>query len=306
MKELIYIRFFFVLLLAVLSNQAMAQRFGEAPALLQPSGTQWFQNQYLANPAMAGIDTGLHVNAAYRSQLGGMEGAPKTAFFTADGAILNRVGAGINVFNDRAGLINRTRVGLTYAYHLPVGARGQRLHFGLSAAVNVQRLNYAHVDGDMEDPSLSAFNRRDDYFEIEYGMAYTGGPWTFQASLPNIRTVFSGKELGVNGGTIFFTAASYRFDLDGAIHRIEPKVAYRGVKGYDNIIDAGVQVSFLDDVVSVMGMYHSSKSVTCGLGLNIMKTVRIQALYNTQTGGVQNNMDGAFEVGATVNLFRQK
>src|SRR5690606_14004655 len=110
---------------------------------------QWFQNQYLANPAMAGIDTGLHLNAAYRRQWTGVEGAPKTAFFTADGLVGKRVGAGLSIFNDQAGLIDRTRIALSYAYHLPLGNRGQRLHFGLSLALNVQRLDYSHVDGDI-------------------------------------------------------------------------------------------------------------------------------------------------------------
>ncbi|GEP96976.1 hypothetical protein CCY01nite_32360 [Chitinophaga cymbidii] len=296
-----------MLLLAAGSiSQAAAQSLGEAPALLQPSGTQWYQNQYLANPAMAGVDSGMHINAAYRRLWNGMEGAPKTAFFTADGVVTGRVGAGINVFNDQAGLINRTRVGLTYAYHLPLGARGQRLHFGLSFVFNVHRLNYEHVDGDVTDPSLAAFNRRDDYFEAEYGMAYTDGPWTLQAAIPNVRALFTGEDRGVNGGGVFFTAASYRFTLPGAISRIEPKVGYRGVRGYDNILDAGVQISFLNNVASVMGMYHSSQSVTAGLGFNIMKTVQIQALYNAQTGGIQNNIDGAFEVGATIDLFRRR
>lgn len=309
MKQLIrkpiYIRIFFALIFSAgCISEGMAQSLGDAPALLQPSGTQWYQNQYLANPAMAGIDTGMHVNGAYRRQWSGVEGAPKTAFFTADGAMTGRVGAGVNVFNDQAGLIDRTRIALTYAYHLPLGARGQRLHFGLSFVFNVQRLNYEHVDGDITDPSLGAFNRRDDYFEAEYGMAYTDGPWTFQAALPNVRGLFTGKEEGVNGGGIFFTAASYRFALPGAVSRIEPKISYRGVKGYDNILDAGVQISFLNNVASVMGMYHTSESVTAGLGFNIMKTVQVQALYTAQTGGIRNHMDGAFEVGATVHLFR--
>ncbi|GAA0558092.1 PorP/SprF family type IX secretion system membrane protein [Chitinophaga japonensis] len=300
-----YMRFICCLLLAAgCISQGMAQGLSDAPALLEPSGTQWFQNQYLANPAMAGIDTGLHLNAAYRRQWSGVEGAPRTAFFTADGLVGKRVGAGLHIFNDQAGLIDRTRVALSYAYHLPLGNRGQQLHFGLSLALNVQRLDYSHVDGDITDPSLAGFNRRDNYFEAEYGMAYTDGRWTLQGALPNIRTLFTGDDKGVNGGGIFFTAASYRFTLPGAISRIEPKVAYRGVKGYDNILDAGLQVGFLDNVASVMGMYHTSKSVTAGLGVNIAKTVLIQALYTTQTGGIKTYVDGAYEVGATVNLFR--
>ncbi|QJB37185.1 type IX secretion system membrane protein PorP/SprF [Chitinophaga oryzae] len=113
-----------LLLLMTAAGGASAQTLSDAPALLDPSGTQFFQNQYLANAAMAGMDTGLHVNLAYRRQWKQLTGAPETRFLTVDGALGKRVGAGLNVFNDVAGLINRTRVAMSYAYHLPVGARG--------------------------------------------------------------------------------------------------------------------------------------------------------------------------------------
>ncbi|HEY0611904.1 MAG TPA: PorP/SprF family type IX secretion system membrane protein [Chitinophaga sp.] len=293
------------LLLTILSaRQAMAQSAGNSLSLLEPSGTQWFQNQYLANPAMAGIDTGLHLNAAYRRQYNGIDGAPVTGHFSADGALGKRVGAGLRIMNDEAGLLTRTRVALTYAYHLPLGLKGQQLHFGLSLAVNVQRLDYKQLNGDPNDPSIGAFNRRDNYFEGEYGMAYTDGNLYLQAALPNVRSLFTGKDYGANGGGVFFTAASYRFMPAGAISGIEPKIAYRGIKGYDNILDAGLNIYLLNNVANVMAMYHTSKSLTAGVGVNIKKAVILQALYTTQTGGIKTYVDGTYEIGATVNLFR--
>ncbi|MVT08173.1 PorP/SprF family type IX secretion system membrane protein [Chitinophaga tropicalis] len=281
-----------------------AQQAGNSQALLEPSGTQYFQNQYLANPAMAGIDSGLHINGAYRRQWTGIDGAPVTGYFTADGFITNRVGAGLHIFNDKAGLINRTRIAGTYAYRIPLDNNGRQLHFGLSLAMNFQRLDYSHVTGDPNDPSLSAFNRRDNYFEAEYGMAYTDAHWTLQGALPNVRSLFTGDNKGVDGGGIFFTAASYRFIQEGAISSVAPKLCYRGVKGYDNILDAGVNVGFLDNVANVMAMYHTSGSVTAGIGVNIKKMVTVQALYTTQTEGIKTYVDGSYEIGATVNLFR--
>jgi type IX secretion system PorP/SprF family membrane protein len=285
-------------------GKAGAQSLSNAGALLEPSGTQYFQNQYLSNPAMAGIEKGLHLNAAYRKQWSGIDGAPVTKFFTADGALGNRVGAGINIFNDVAGLINRTRVAITYAYHLPLSDADHQLHFGLSMAWNVQRIDYKNLNGDVMDPSVSAFNRRDNYFEAEYGMAYTDTRLTLQAALPNVRSIVTGDNKGADGGGIFFTAASYKFDVDETITSVEPKLAYRGIRGFDNILDAGVNVSLLNNVANVMAMYHTSKSVTAGIGVNIMKTVAVQAMYTTQTGGVKTYVDGTFEVGVTVNLFK--
>ena len=293
-----------LLLAAGMNQQAGAQSLSTAQALLEPSGTQYFQNQYLANPAMAGLEKGVHLNGAYRRQWSGIEGAPVTKFFSADAAMGSRVGAGIHVFNDVAGLINRTRVALTYAYHLPLTNPDQQLHFGLSLAWNVQRIDYKNLNGDMNDPSVGAFNRRDNYFEAEYGMAYTDTKLSLQASIPNVRSLFTGDNKAVDGGGIFFTAASYRFAVDETISSIEPKVCYRGVRGYDNILDAGVNVSFLNDVANVMAMYHTSKSLTAGIGVNILKTVGIQAMYTTQTGGIKTYVDGTYEIGATINLFK--
>lgn len=293
-----------ILLAAIGSRPAQGQSLGNSQSLLEPSGTQYFTNQYLANPAMAGRDTGVHFNGAYRRQWAGTSGAPETKFFTADALFGARVGGGVTLYNDQAGIMDRTRVGLTYAYHLPVGADGKTLHFGLSVAMNFQRVDYKSVDGDISDPSIGAFNRRDDYFEGEYGMAYTDAHWNIQGAVPNIRALFTGDDKGVDGGGIFFTAASYAFLPQGVVNRIEPKICYRGVKGYDNILDAGVNITFLDNVANLMGMYHSTKSITVGAGVNIMQTVMLQVMYNTQTGGIKTYVDGSYEIGLKVDLFR--
>lgn len=292
-----------LLLAAGITGQVSAQTLSDVPTLLEPSATQYFQNQYLANPAMAGFQKGVHLNAAYRHQWNGIEGAPVTKFFSADAAFGNRVGGGLHLFNDVAGLINRTRVALSYAYHLPLSNEEQQLHFGLSLAWNVQRLDAKNLNGDAYDPSIGAFNRRDNYFEAEYGMAYTDGHLNIQASLPNLRAIFTGNNKSVDGGGIFFTSASYRFAVNESISSIEPKVCYRGVRGNKNILDLGMNISVLNDVANVMAMYHTSKSVTAGIGVNILKTVGIQAMYTTQTGGIRTYVDGTYEVGATVNLF---
>lgn len=289
-------------LLTMAGLQAGAQSFSNKPALLQPSGTQYYLNQYLANPAMAGLDSALNINAAHRRQWSGIDEAPVNTFITGD----IRVGAsgfGVNIFTDKAGQLSRTRVALSYAYHLPLNRAGDKLlHFGLSVAVNSGRVSSYQLEGDASDPALAAYNERDDYFEGEYGMAYTDRHLTLQVSVPNARTLFTGKELGVNSGTVLFTAASYRLDLGGGISSLEPKLCYRQVKGYDGIVDAGVQLGFLNDVVTVMGLYQSSKSFTGGAGVQIAKVVTIQAMYTTQTGGLKNYSDGTYELGVRCRL----
>ena len=294
-----------ILLTTVFIQRTIAQTLSDAAALQEPSATQYFLNQYLANPAMAGIDSGVHINAAHRRQWSAIDGAPVNSFFTADAAMGSRVGAGIHVFNDVAGLLNRTRVALSYAYHLPLSDRGQQLHFGLSLALNIQRIDYAKINGDPNDPSIGAFNRRDNYFEGEYGMAYTDAHWTVQGSIPNIRSLVTGDDKAVDGGGIFYTAAAYQFIFtDGALSTVTPKLAYRGIKGYDNILDAGINIAFLDNALNGTLLYHTSGSATAGIGVNIRKTLSVMAMYTTQTGGIKTYVDGGFEVGMRLDLFR--
>ncbi|MFB6456207.1 PorP/SprF family type IX secretion system membrane protein [Chitinophaga sp. Hz27] len=298
-------KFMITVMCCAVSFKGYSQSLSKTAALLDPSATSFYQNQYLANPAMAGIDTGWHFNAAYRGQINGIDGAPKTKFFSADGYVGSRVGAGLNIFSDEAGLLTRTRVAGTYAYHLPLNDNGARLNFGLSLALNFQRLDYSKINGDPSDPAAAAFNRRDDYFEADFGMAYTNNHWTAQASLPNIRATFSGNSYpGVDGGTIFFSALSYKFDLDGAVSSVEPKACYRTIKGYDDIVDLGVNVGFLHNVANLTALYHTTGSFAFGAGVYILNTVRLNAFYNTQTTGLKNYTDGTYEVGLTVNLFK--
>lgn len=277
---------------------------GNTPALLEPSATQFFQNQYLGNPAMAGIDTGLHINAAYRHQWADVQGSPETKFLTADVYAGNRVGLGLNIFNDQAGLIERTRVGLSYAYHLPLHDPRKQLHFGLSLAFNTAYINRKNINGDASDPSVGRFNQRDNYFEGEYGMAYTDGHLTLQGALPNVISLFKkNPNSSVDGGSTYYTAVGYRFTTGNAVSSVEPKVAYRGVQGYDNILDMGANIGFLDDMFNITGLYHTTKSFTAGIGFRYKSIAGIHAFYTSQTGGIKSYVDGTFEVGINIHLF---
>lgn len=301
-KKAFYCLFFCGAMLSV--RNASAQSTSSTPALLEPSATQYFQNQYLANPAMAGADTGMHINAAYRHQWSDIPGSPTTKFLTADMLVGDRVGLGLNIFNDQAGLLQRTRVGVTYAYHLPLNDPSKQLHFGLSLAFNTAYIDRKNVNGDASDPSIAKYNQRDNYFEGEYGMAYTDGHLNVQAALPNVFGLFKkDPNSSVDGGSVFYTAIGYKFNTNAGVSSVEPKIAFRGVKGYDNIVDLGANVGFLQDVLNVTALYHSTKSVTGGIGVKIKSIAWLHLFYTSQTGGIKTYVDGTFEVAARINLF---
>ena len=279
-----------------------AQSFGKAINIFDPPEAQYFFNQYLANPAMAGLDSGIHINASYRRPWDAIPGAPVTQTVTADANIGSRVGVGLNFFNDKSGLMLRTRVAGTYAYHLPLGLNGQALHFGLSLAMEVQRINTKNLEGDLNDPSVGAFNRRDNYFESDFGMAYTDQHLTVQAAMPNLIGFVKNDNKDIVGQASFFSAVSYKFDTGEEVSKVEPKVAFRGVRGGKNILDAGANVGLLGNWANVFGMYHSSGSISAGAGFNYKSLLSVQGVYISQTTGYSTIMGNSFEVDLRVNI----
>lgn len=286
-KKIIYTILTVSLLLAINSQKVMAQ--------LHPLGMQYYSNQYLGNPAMAGVNEGISINGGHRQQWSGIPGAPTTQALTAEYG-KNRVGLGLNLNNDAAGLLKRTRVAATYAYHLPL-SDNQKLHFGISLGMMYERVENEMIDGDPTDGSLDRFARKENYVDGDFGMAYTSNGLTIQGAIPNLQQ-FIKKETNLKSvdKSTFLAAISYHWNLDPQNSAsLEPKVTFRGVKGYHNIVDVGVNLGLVEDKVSIMGVYHSSKSATFGLG-STYKSFFLMGMYTTETAALRSYVNGEFEL----------
>ena len=273
-------------------------------AQLNPMGSIYYQNQFLANPAMAGLETGLNLNAAFKTQWAGVDGAPKIQYLTGDyGLANNKVGLGILFYNEGAGAINRTRATLTYAYHLPLNGGANFLDFGLSAGLMNEWIDFGKAKGDLDDDVLNSFNNRRLYLDGDFGVAYRSDKLTLQAALPNLKRFFKRDVLrNVVDRSIYFIAAGYKFTTDKVINSIEPKLVYRGVQNYDGIFDAGVNLQFLENKLMLNGIYHSTNSFTAGFGANYKKQFSVLFQYTTNTSKMQSYSNGEFEVGLKYSI----
>ena len=275
----------------------------QSRAQLNPLTSQYYTNQYLINPAYAGISDGLKINAAYRKLWDNVPGSPLTQSLTADYGF-KRVGIGLNVYNESAGLQRQIRVVGTYAYHLPLNGDGQQLHFGVSFGFMNQRLENGDLNGNPGDPLVAAYNTRKTYVDGDFGVSYTSSHLEIQAAVPNLKTALKRDAIMLADVTTFYGAVSYRVnlskDLDGT--DINPKVAYRTVRGFDNILDAGAQLEFANKQVFLLGLYHSTKSATFGVGMDYKKKYLISGSYTTQTSELNNYTNGSFELNLRLNL----
>ncbi|NEU06789.1 type IX secretion system membrane protein PorP/SprF [Flavihumibacter sp. R14] len=287
-----------LVLTAGITDKAMAQ--------LDPMGAQYFQNQYLANPALAGLDEGLVLNGGFRKQYSTIPGSPTTQTFTAGYQMSNRVGWGLNFYNDAAGLIKKTRAVGSYAYRLPLNNEGSQLHFGISLGFMNERIAFEDIEGDQGDITVGRFNQRETYVDGDFGMAYTDSRLNIQAAVPNMKSFFGTDENTTVDRATFFSSLSYKLFFGEGSTTLEPKVVYRGVKGHDNLVDAGANLMMSNGQLIFTGMYHSSQSATFGMGINYNKTLTLMGMYTTETAAMQTYANGNFEIGLKYRILKKE
>ncbi len=286
----------------MLTSALLSLAVNKAKAQLNPLTSQYFLNQYQANPAYAGFKEGLNVNLNYRKQWSNIPGSPSTQAITADYQ-LNKVGLGINFYNEKAGSLQRTKAVATYAYHIPLNGENQQLNFGASLGIMNERVDYGGVNGDISDAALMEFNNKGSLVDGDFGIAYTSTKLSIEAAIPNIRSVFKDDNNTVDRSR-FYAAASYKINTNNTTIalEIEPKIAFRNIKGYKSIFDAGANFNFSNKLF-LMGMYHSSNSASFGAGIN-QNSYAIMAFYTTETSALQGSANGTFEISLKATLFK--
>ncbi len=267
-----------------------------------PMGGQFYQNQFLGNPAFAGIGHGLNVNVHFRNQWRVLEGSPVSQAVTGDYRLTKigqeNVGLGLVIYNEKAGLIGRTHVSGSYAYHLPLNNTDQSLHFGISLGVFTDRLENSEIVGDPDDPWASDFNLRKTYLDGDFGLGYTSEKLTIQGALPNLKTLLKKDVNNAVGNSAGLLACSYRISKSVDAVIFEPKLSIQAFRGTGAIWSLGSNVITFNNLLSLTGMYQSNNRTTLGMGFSYGKYL-IQGFYT----GQREAIGGDFEIGLRVHLF---
>ncbi|HEX2629653.1 MAG TPA: type IX secretion system membrane protein PorP/SprF [Chitinophagaceae bacterium] len=155
----------------------------------RPHYTQYLINPYIINPAITGIENYTDVKLSIRDQWVGLNGAPRTVYFTVHGplgkkdyresATSFRVpgenprgraywetytaaephhGLGLTVINDKTGSFSKFSASATYAYHLGLTPT-TNLSAGFSAGISRVGIDKGKQDfggGTFDDPAVGA------------------------------------------------------------------------------------------------------------------------------------------------------
>ncbi len=277
-----------------------------ANAQLNKFEAMYFQNQYLGNPAMAGLNKGLNVNIGYQGQWDDVPGRPVLMYATAEYNPDDRLAYGLNFNSDKAGLITNTRILGTFAYHLPLDEDGRKLNFGLSFGARFLSLDNSKINGNIDDPSIQNFNEGG-ALDGDFGVSYTTKLLTIQAAVPNLNNVFFENDNGERryvDNQIFYSAISYKVFLSSRINdfNIEPLLAYRGIRGYKDIVDIGGRFNMPEYNINISAMYHTNEAISGAFGLQLNK-LGIFLAYSSYIGNNGAFANDTFELGLRYNFL---
>ncbi|HEX8462691.1 MAG TPA: type IX secretion system membrane protein PorP/SprF [Segetibacter sp.] len=297
-----------------------------------PHYTQYILNNYIINPAVAGIENYTDVKISHRHQWVGIDGAPVTTYFTIHGPLkksdYNRStatsfntpgenprgraywqeyekaephsGIGLTVLNDRTGPLNRFSASGTYSYHLGIGPRTS-LALGISAGVKSISLNASKLSFDVPvDPAVAGTGYLNKLSpDMNAGLwLYSSGYFvglSFQNIFPT-KLKYSGDTVKLTGGKLvphtFFTAG-YRMFLNDDISWL-PSVMVKYISSTPVSFDLNSKVQYRD-LLWVGASYRYQDSWSAMVGLNISNAVNIGYSYDITTSRLNTVSNGSHE-----------
>jgi type IX secretion system PorP/SprF family membrane protein len=266
-----------------------------AMAQLTPMKSQFFQNPYLINPAMAAKDGTANVFINYSTMWNEIAGSPVTIGFSVSAPITSKVAVGFNHISDKAGLLKRTQSAGSFGYKIFFNNE-QSIRFGISLCWSQNKLdNSLATPNGADDPALIAYNdNRQKQWDGNFGMAYISKKFEAQFSYLNLNYKRS-KSLSTVDYSTYYSSISYKFNLDDNFS-LKPLIAYRGVQGLDNQWDIAAEWGVFSKDFNLYTMYHSNKSFSGGFGYDYVGKLNLSALYNSEPGDIRGITGGIFDV----------
>jgi type IX secretion system PorP/SprF family membrane protein len=233
----------------------------KSEAQQDPQYSHYMFNSLVINPAYAGYKQTLNLNALYRNQWAGVDGAPETQSIVVDGSFMkDKVGLGLSVVNDKAGLMGQLSAYLNYSYKIKMGEEGQ-LAFGLGTGLAQYSFN---GDGatyeDPNDPNFSSGKLSHFSPDARFGIHYSTEKMYFGFSTTNmfskvLNTKSNTENLIAIQGRHYFLTAGYLLPLNEFL-KIKPSFLFKEDTKGPTSLDANI-FFLLGEKVWLGGSYRS-------------------------------------------------
>jgi type IX secretion system PorP/SprF family membrane protein len=217
---------------------------GISNAQIDPLYAQYLNNPLLINPAYSGLNNNLNAGVTYRKQWAGFDGSPTTFNVNAHTSLFdNKMGVGLIVLKDIAGVNSNTEVHGTYAYRLDLDQKF--FSFGLQAGfISFKGNNNELNPYDANDP---AFTENQNITKPSFGAGAIlhSERYFFGLSVPRMlksKMTISDIETELYSQH-FYLMGAYIFYINEHI-RLKPSVLLKSVKGSPLSADVNFALNF--------------------------------------------------------------
>jgi type IX secretion system PorP/SprF family membrane protein len=295
----------------------------------RPQYTQYVFNEFIINPAVAGIENYVDGKMGYRSQWTGLQGAPVTSYFTInapiggdfingdatrippDGNSSGRAftqtyraaephhGIGLTFFSDKAGPIKQTSINASYAYHLGLTPTFN-LAVGVSGGINNTSLATNEIT--LDDANDQAINTANNSV---IKPDFTAGVWAYSSDyfvgasvqqLVNQSYSFTSNPAYTQGRTVphFYLTGGVKFFVSDDV-TVLPSVMFKIINPLPSTFDLNVKMAFRDQFW-VGAAYRNSDALSAMFGFNIGSIASVGYSYDYTTSSLGTVSNGTHEL----------
>jgi type IX secretion system PorP/SprF family membrane protein len=275
-----------------------------------PHFSQYFLNDFLINPAVAGSRGYFEGVSTHRYQWEGITDAPRTYTLSVNGPTKNRkMGFGGYIFTDIVGPTRRTGVNLAYAYHLKINDK-----LKVSLGVNAGLLQFM-IDGskitlrDQNDAVISSGVQSQLVPDAGFGLYVYHQKYHFGFSAPqllntnvDLTDVGDGTE-----GTLpshFFATGGYKFQVSDKFV-VEPIAFVKYVSPVPIQFEGTLKVTYKEKVW-ISGTYRDKDAITASLGFFLNNSFTVAYAHDFTTTNLQNYSDGSHELMIGARFYSKK
>lgn len=272
-----------------------------------PHFSQYFLNDFLINPAVAGSRGYFEGVSTHRYQWEGITDAPRTYTLSINGPSKNRkMGFGGYLFTDIVGPTRRTGIDLSYAYHLKINEK-LKLSLGINAGILQFMIDGSKITlRDQNDAILTDGVQSELVPDAGFGLYLYHKKYFFGFSAPQLlNTKVEFFDEGENPtGTLpshFFVTAGYKFQATEDFV-VEPIIFGKYVKPAPVQFEGTLKITYKSKVW-IAGTYRDKDAITASLGFLLNNSFTIAYAYDFTTTNLKNYSNGTHELMMGVRFF---
>lgn len=244
-----------------------------------PAVSQYMFNGLLLNPAYAGSKPFTSATLMVRKQWAGFKGSPTTQTASIHGALENKkVGLGLYIANDHAGITNRNDLYGSYSYHIDAGEA--KLALGLQVGFSYLKSLVSDLEvNDPNDPVYAVNTVSNVLPNFGCGAYYYTDLFYAGFSVPELLSYDPERTLSLNIDGAhrvtrhYYLTAGYVFSLSEQV-KLKPSVLVKYVKGAPVQFDVNANL-LLNNIVWIGASYRSGDAVALIGEYQLSKKLRI-------------------------------